>query len=237
MSNFLYILKALMRRGPSFLLLYLRESLAFDIANGTNTHLRVPKAQQAGVASDYQDGLLYVASLTSVIRKSLTATLNLLGKRQFDEAQFFDLGCGKGKALLVYAMEYGQSAHHPAIGIEYDPSLCEIAVKNIRKLGAVRDRAIVHCDSALNIEQYINSKFLIVYLYNSFQGETLRSVLRTIAKYPHVLIYVDPVEKDILADYGYKVHVAHQGDHNASTWLVALNQVDVASPDPVDEGS
>lgn len=224
-DNLVYIIKVLVRRGPGFILLYLRESLAFDILHGTNTHLRVPKAAQAGIGSEYEDGVLYVASLTSVVRDALVAAENLLGVERFREAQFFDLGCGKGKALLIYAMEYGGQARHPAVGIEYERALCEVASKNIRKLKPAAGRAEVHCDSALHIEQYIRSRFLVVYLYNPFQGETLHAVLQTIARYPHVLLYVDPVQKDILPQHGYQIRVSHQGRHHATTWLVATKEV------------
>ncbi len=207
------------------MLLYLRESLAFDILRGTNTHLRVPRVAQAGIGPEYEDGVLYVASLTSVVRDTLALAEKLLGVERFREAQFFDLGCGKGKALLIYAMEYGRQSRHPAVGIEYERALCEVASKNIRKLKPAAGRAEVHCDSALHIEQYIRSRFLVVYLYNPFQGETLHAVLRTIARYPHVLLYVDPVEKDILPQHGYQIRASHQGRHHATTWLVATKEV------------
>lgn len=223
MSNVAYIVKALLRRGPAFILLYLRESLAFDIVHRTNTHLRVPRASQPSGGSDYHDGVLYVASLTSVIRRTLAVAACTLGEERFREAQFFDLGCGKGKTLLVYAMHYSQHAKYAAVGIEYEPALWEIARTNARKLGSAGRAIELHCDSALNIERYIKSPILVIYLYNPFHGKTLRSFLSRIAKYPHVLIYVDPVEKDLLQEYGYRIQASNRGRYNASTWLVASN--------------
>jgi hypothetical protein len=218
------MIKALLRRGPGFILLYVRESLLFDIVNGTNTHLRVPKASRASVVPEYQDGVLYVASWTSVVRDTLAAAEMLVGAERFRESQFFDLGCGKGKAVLVYTKLHGQQARYPAVGIEYDQPLCEMASRNLRILKAAVGRAEVHCDSALNFEKYVRSRFLIVYLYNPFQGDTLHAVLRTIGKYQHVLLYVDPVEKDILAQYGYQIRASHVGRNHANTWLAAINE-------------
>ena len=225
MSNFAYIVIALLKRSPLFLFLYAKESLAFDLLHGTNTHLRAPKLEQPGTETERKDGVLYVASWTSVVRRALALSETVLGEERFREAQFFDLGCGKGKALLVYAMYYGPRANPAAVGIDYDRALCEIAEKNILKLGPAANRVVVHCDSALNIGNYIKAGTLIIYLYNPFQGETLRCTLNRIAKYPHVLIYVDPVEKHILPDYGYEIHAFHQGRYHADTWLLALNQV------------
>jgi SAM-dependent methyltransferase len=236
MSNLSYILKALLRRGPAFILLYLKESLAFDLLHGTNTHLRVPKSTPPGVRSEHGEGVLYVASLTSVVRRTLAQTESLLGNAKFREAQFFDLGCGKGKTLLVYAMLYGRVAKHPATGIEYEPSLCETAWKNIAGFKPATNRVDVHCDSALNVEQYVQSGTLVIYLYNPFGGETLRGVLTKISKYPHVLIYVDPVEKQTLAEYGYAIQAFEQGKHHANTWLIAVNKA-VGRPPSANAGA
>lgn len=223
MSSLSYILKALLRRGPGFILLYAKESLAFDVRHGTNTHLRVPKAKPPGAGSDFQDGVLYVASLTSVVRRTLRVAEAKLGPEKFRDAQFFDLGCGKGKALLVYAMMYGRQARHAAVGIEFEPGLCDIAHSNARKVASTGMGIDVHCDSARNIVRYIKSTSLVIYLYNPFGGQTLRSVLAAIAKFPHVLIYVDPVEQGVLPDFGYEVIEYRQGRHHADTWLVAAS--------------
>ncbi len=224
MSNLAYIVRALLKRGPLFLLRYARESLAFDLRHGTDTHWRVPKSDSEGGSAERADGVLYVASWTSVVRNTLAWCEQELGPEQFAASQFFDLGCGKGKALLVYGIDYGSRARETAIGIEYERSLCETAATNIGKLGARIDRVAVHCDSALNIGSYIKARSLVVYLYNPFQGETLKGVLHQIASYPHLLIYVDPVEQELLHSCGYEVCTFHQGRYHADTWLVARSR-------------
>jgi hypothetical protein len=221
-GNVLYLLRSLLKRGPRFLLLYFRESVLFDLLNGTNTHLRVPKPDDGG-STERQDGLLYVASLTNVVRNTLQVARRHLGEAKFNQAQFIDLGCGKGKAVLVYAKEFAPPQGPTALGIEYDRALCTVAWANLERVPAARTRARIHCDSALNLEAYVAGGPLIVYLYNSFQGETLRGVLGLLAKYEHVLIYVDPAERPVLAGYGYTEIAAHEGRYNASTWVVAAN--------------
>lgn len=223
-NNARYLLGALIKRGPSFLVLYLRESLLFDLRHGTNTHLRVPKSEvNAADDRDKQNGLLYVASLTSVVREALTACRALIGHASFIDAQFMDLGCGKGKALLVYATEFARDTRRTAIGIEYDDDLCQIARRNVIKVCGPSAGVAVHLDSAVNFERYIEGESLIVYLYNSFQGATLRAVLSGLAKYPHLLIYVDPPDLGILQEFGYRIHTDHRGRYHANTWLIAAN--------------
>lgn len=227
MSNLAYIARSLLKRGPFFPFLYAREALAFDLLHGTDTHLRVPKADGPDGQAERTDGVLYVASWTSVVRRALALSEILLGEERFRRSKFLDLGCGKGKALLVYALAYGRSAREVAIGIEYEPTLCETARKNALKLGGLAARMAVHCDSALNIELYLKSELSIIYLYNPFQGETLRSVLMALASHPHLLIYVDPVGKGILPEYGYDIQNFHQGRYNADTWLIATNRISI----------
>lgn len=221
MRNLFYLIKSLARRGPIFLYIYFRESVLFDLRNGTNTHLRVPKPDEAEGSNERQDGLLYVASFTTVVRKSLQIAQTQLGP-QFERAQFLDLGCGKGKAVLVYAQEFSTESGQVAVGIEYDQSLCEIGWKNIECVNTSKGKSEIYCDSALNLEQHVSDGPLVVYLYNSFQGETLRAVLRILEKYEHVLIYVDPAERDMLIEHGYTFAKESIGRYHASTWLVAV---------------
>jgi SAM-dependent methyltransferase len=224
MNKLNYIFEILNKRGFVFIWKYFLESKLFDIIHGTQTSSRVPKEQQKidGIYENEQsNGLLYVASFSSVTKETVNCAVEVLGESAFSEAQFLDLGCGKGKALLVFAKFFGVNQQFPAIGIEYDPNLVSVAQSNLQKCGFARGRVKVVADSALNLLTYVSSETLVVYLYNSFQGETLRAVLNILCEIPHVLIYVDPAEKFRLDDYGYKIIRQHRGRYNANTWLVA----------------
>ena len=227
MKKIMYALRMLRERGIGFFWTYCVESMWFDLRHGTRTFARVPKDEQAIAASDTEadEGLLYVASFTSVTRKTVTHARSILGPDRFAQAQFIDLGCGKGKALLVFAKLFGAEQTHHAIGIEYDPELTNLARSNIEKCSFAKGRVEVVTDSAVNLGDHVQAETLVVYLYNSFQGETLRSVLEVIREIPHVLIYVDPAERDILPLYGYKIHSESQGRYNADTWLVASSGI------------
>ncbi len=228
MNKLSYALKTLRQRGIGFLWTYFKESIWFDLRYGTRTFARVPKNEQAiaGSTAEADEGLLYVASFTSVTRKTVSHARDILGEAQFNDAQFFDLGCGKGKALLVFAKLFGKDQAHPAVGIEYDPDLAALASRNVLKCGSAKDRVRVVTDSAVHLRNYADADTLVVYLYNSFQGETLKSVLDVLGEVPHVLIYIDPAEEHRLADYGYLIHQVNTGRYNADTWLVASSKID-----------
>jgi len=219
----LYIIRVLRERGIRFFWAYFTESIWFDLRHGTRTFARVPKEEQTiqSSKSEADNGLLYVASFTSVTRDTVGRAFDILGRERFAKSQFIDLGCGKGKALLVFAKLFGPAQTLPAIGIEYDPDLAEQAKGNVAKCAFAVDRVRVFTDSAVNVLEYAQSDILIIYLYNSFKGETLRSVLNVLTNTPHVLIYVDPAEKTILPEYNYHIHQENKGHYNADTWLVA----------------
>lgn len=223
MSKISYIIKILRERGLGFFWTYFSESIWFDIRHGTKTFARVPKDEQTikSTASEADNGLLYVASFTSVTRDTVKLAEDILGPERFNEAQFIDMGCGKGKALLVFAKFFGNQHKHSALGIEYDPELTKLAEKNTEACDFAKNKVHVFTDSAVNVLDYAKSETLIIYLYNSFQGETLRSVLKVLSGTPHVLIYVDPAEKHVLSDYGYEIYKENSGRYNADTWLVA----------------
>ncbi len=226
-KKILYALKVVLKRGITFLFRYFYESYLFDVIHGTKTSARVAKEDQSisSAAAEEENGLLYVASFTSVTRKTVSLAKEVLGDERFNKAQFLDLGCGKGKALLVHALHYGRYQDVPAIGIEYDSDLATIARDNVDKCDIENGRVRVVADSAVNLKEHISANELIVYLYNSFQGETLKSVLNELSSIPHILIYVDPAERHQLDNYSYSIIRDYVGKYNADTWLVASSNL------------
>jgi 16S rRNA G966 N2-methylase RsmD len=170
---------------------------------------------------DERDGVLYVASFTSVVHHTVELAKAILGENRASKAQFIDLGCGKGKALLVYCLMSNSAASPTALGIEYDARLADIAEGNLRICGLDDEAARVIRDTATHVTAYMHADAYIVYFYNAFRGSTLDRVLRDLDGLPHVLIYVDPVEQHILAKYGYTIHAQHDGPYHANTWLIA----------------
>lgn len=213
------------QRGVRFLWDYFRESIWFDLCHGTSTFARVPKTEQVIDSSkdEEENGLLYVASFTSVTFNTVKHAETALGPDRASAAQFVDLGCGKGKALLVYAKYFGAAGRPPALGIEYDPVLANLARENVTKVPFAQDKVQVITDSATNLRQHIETDVAIIYLYNSFQGETLDGTLDSLKGLPHVLIYVDPAERWKLPEQGYTIVAENKGRYNADTWLVATS--------------
>lgn len=81
---------------------------------------------------------------------------------------FIDLGCGKGRTLILAARE----GFNCVIGVEFSPELTAIARSNIRQLNVVAD--VIELDAA---QFEFPDDHLLVYMYNPFDRVVMRSVV------------------------------------------------------------
>jgi SAM-dependent methyltransferase len=90
------------------------------------------------------------------------------------ETTFVDVGCGKGRALIIAAMY----PFKRIIGIEYAPDLAKACRKNIKTLHLAERCEIVESDAAEC--KFPNGK-LFVYICNPFNQVVFDRVLRNLA--------------------------------------------------------
>jgi SAM-dependent methyltransferase len=123
---------------------------------------------------------------------------------------FVDIGCGKGRALLL-AEEY---AFRKIIGVESSRKLAKIASANAAKIGSTRI-SVLHSD-ARRFE--FPPEPLVIFLYNPFSGEILRSVMKQLGQHPSALyiIYVNPVYNDVISSQPHMKLVAN--DEWCAVW-------------------
>ena len=58
-----------------------------------------------------------------MIKKTLNICKNSVKKEIFNNYQYLDLGCGKGKSIIYYLENFGGKAKYQPVGIEYDKNL------------------------------------------------------------------------------------------------------------------
>jgi predicted RNA methylase len=89
---------------------------------------------------------------------------------------FIDVGCGKGRTLLLAA----KHGFHEAVGVEFAAELVEIARKNLldAQKAFPRGASIVHADAASFV---FPDAPLVVYLYNPFGEEVAGKVMDNLA--------------------------------------------------------
>jgi SAM-dependent methyltransferase len=145
---------------------------------------------------------------------------SLLGKLALDYANtiFIDLGCGKGRTLLL-ASDYPFRA---IIGVEISRELCDVATTNVKTYCSRRRKCSnisVHCQGIDEFEYsaYGPSDHLLVYLFNPCGEAVLRrglqNVYRVVGRGGMVtIVYVNPTCRGVLEE---------------SRWLEQVRQAEV----------
>ena len=115
---------------------------------------------------------------------------------------FVDLGCGKGRALLVAA----KLGFKQVIGVEFARELAEIARENVAKMN-VANVSVVQSDAA---DFQFPESDMVVYLYNPFLSQVMEKVVANLkqsrAKKVFV-IYKVPNCRDLFDDSGFLTRV------------------------------
>ncbi len=175
----------------------------FDRKYGVATSGVVEKAE-AGVADPaaLADAIRYVPISEQVLRHVLTHATRAAGPR---DVSFVDLGCGKGRALIMASWFPFRSV----LGVELSPRHAAIAERNVtshlaRPRGPkvqCRDIAVV-CANALHCE--LPDTDLLVFMYRPFKGQVFQGVLDRLHEHAErtgsriVVAYVCPVERAML---------------------------------------
>ena len=127
------------------------------------------------------------------------ALLALVPKDKIPQATFVDIGAGMGRAMILAA----QYPFKQVLGIELSPGLYEVAKENLATVRGrdmrCRDVRLSHADA--RIANYPPGD-LVVFLFNPFDADALRTTLASIAGRRDAgdtwLLYHTPVERAVL---------------------------------------
>ncbi len=120
-----------------------------------------------------------------------------------EQYAFLDVGCGKGRAVLLAA----EMPFREVLAVELNPGLAETARSNIARWEAIgRARCamrVVCCDAT---ELALPGSPLLVYLYNPFSGEVLRQLLERLDGWAAggkrlEILYLYPEQEQIFAEF------------------------------------
>jgi SAM-dependent methyltransferase len=163
----------------------------FDVEYGTDTSGFVPTENLPSSPFTKNHVSIYGGSQPSIIRAAL---------RELPPLQtftFIDLGCGKGRPVMVAA----EFPFKEAIGIELAPELAECGRQNVELF---RARVPGACPMRIETGDAVDCAFpvgdLVIFLYNPFGAELMRRVAdnieRTLAAGPRQLfvVYYNPVQ-------------------------------------------
>jgi len=184
-----------------------KREAAFDETLGVDTKGPVGLWHLKIRSDNLQDAIRYEGVNPSIFRKAMSN----LGEN-FSDFTFIDLGCGKGRALLL-AKEFGFSQ---IVGIEFAPELAAVARKNCRQVGV---QATVLSQDAVQFPFPPGN--LVVYLYNPFGPTVLNPVLDHLlesATAKCYVVYVNPVHRRQCFDSRPQLQYL-AGDSEYAIWI------------------
>jgi hypothetical protein len=138
----------------------------FDLQYGTDTGGYTSSAELHGNTLSS----LYTTAYWGIAPSALSSALSSL-KIKFDEFTFVDVGCGKGRAILVAA----QFPFHHLFGVEIDPELCVTARANLTLRPELADRASIINEDAVSVTYPVGPLF--IFMFHPFLAPVLRRVL------------------------------------------------------------
>lgn len=149
----------------------------FDLINGTDTGGIEPIWKFDICSPNARFGASYQVTQEQDINHALDFLHEDLQK-----FTFIDLGCGKGRTLLV-ASNLG---FKQVVGVEFVSELVDIARVNLEKRQIV-NAIVLHADAA---DFQFPDSDTVIYLYNPFSEEILRKVVANLQKHDSKKLYI-----------------------------------------------
>jgi SAM-dependent methyltransferase len=173
----------------------------FDLRYRTETHRLLELAELAVQSRNKEHANGYMGTRIVPLRRLLRRLAHVLPRNRV----LLDLGCGKGRVLMV-ASEFG---FRRAKGVDFANDLCRVARKNCatfkRAAASATDFEIIEADAA---DYEIKPDENVFFLYNPFDEVVLKRVLSNIAKSVEaaprdvVLIYCNPQLSRVVEQQG-----------------------------------
>ena len=179
----------------------------FDIKNGTDTHKMRELKEIKTSLDNLENSVAYMASWDKTLKITQEIVLEMLGN--LEGHHFVDYGSGKGKAILWSLKNDILKLEGKYLGIDFDPSLVEIAKNNARRMRFTPDVFI-----NANVLKYRNYPIKeISFFYNPFDEKVLTPLLESLIHRSSAVIYVNPVHRKIFLEAGLKSRVRKNGWH------------------------
>lgn len=166
----------------------------FDRTHDLDTSGHLETAEHAPTPATTGEIVPYAGSQPSIVRAALASLPDHASRA------FVDLGCGKGRPLLV-ASEF---PFRRLVGVELSPSLVEIARRNARLMAErypTRPPVEVHVGDATRVE--LPDEDLVCFMYHPFGRTLVEALLVTLEQQlagtgRHAfLVYYNPVHGEV----------------------------------------
>jgi len=177
----------------------------FDMAFGTDTRGVIENRAQADVESPNRArGIRYEPTRALPLRHVLRAA------RIPTDGGFVDIGCGKGRGLIVAVL----CGFSHVSGVDYSPTLCSVAQRNLDIVRRRTRRQFTSSVFPMDAADYAFAAHdTVVYLFNPFDAVVLAAVLmrlrRSLEEHPRTvwIVYHNPVWRAVIEHTDAFTHV------------------------------
>lgn len=192
----------------------------FDFYFGIDTRKWVDLNSLSIHSDNKKRGINYVPTQVLTIKKLFSEL-----KIPFNGV-FVDLGCGKGRVLIVAS----ESGFKDLRGIEFSAELCRIAIKNCEKYKQKRKTDAKFQVFESDVVDYpIKKDENVFYLYNPFDAivleKVIKNILLSLSDHPRTvfLIYRDAAHRSVIENYEHFVKI-EEFDLYGNNVLVYINK-------------
>ncbi|HLQ38767.1 MAG TPA: methyltransferase domain-containing protein [Planctomycetota bacterium] len=200
------------------------DDLWFDLRHGTDTAGRVVLDALEIRSDNKSRGVNYTPTHASAFR-GLIGALSLPS-----DSVLVDLGCGKGKILLL-ACQY---RFKRIVGVEFSGELCAVARRNValfkQRAALASDIEIIEHDAA---DYAIANDDNVIFMFNPFDavvlGQVMKNILASLERRDRRIwiVYNYPVCRDVILESGVFVESGTY-EHGSSRFSVYGNRSDAA---------
>lgn len=184
----------------------------FDRRHGVDTGGIIPQADLDVVTANWVHGSAYVAT-SPIDFGDVLAPYGL----DFGRTSFVDLGCGKGRVVLMAAA----LPFERVVGVEYSAQLSQVARANIARYRGPRTAAAVEVVTGDATAYVFPPGDLVVFMYHPFDDVVMRRVVASLeaamAEAPRklVVLYFKPVYAALWDSAAFVERRASSGLFNA----------------------
>ena len=153
----------------------------FDQIHGTDTSGLVPARDLVTGHENDEHVTAYYAVAPSILRALVERWRSTLGSRHITDYTFLDVGCGKGRAVMLAS----ELPFRKVVGVDLNPTMAAIAKDNVAKWKiahkqdptsqAIAPITVLH-DDALSFD--LPRTPTLVFLFHPFEAPVLKAFLR-----------------------------------------------------------
>ena len=154
---------------------------------------------------DISHATLYMPTSYYVLRRLMNEIIKYPSNKTF-----LDIGCGKGRALVV-AADYG---FNQLKGIDFSKEFCDYAKETVKICHSRNPSARFTIEQADALTYEIDPEITTIFLFNPFDEVVVGPVVNNILKSQRVnprtirLLYANPTHKQLFLDSGF-VEIFH----------------------------